>query len=165
MFFVPRKRDKKREKPKDLQPVRQVRPNLPYWEDPVYRYVSGLHKRVQIKGNAAELSRLAELMQKIVNKSLSDEIYFKLDADRKEFQRKMKQLRKKQQKSDHIVSKDSSAPSINIAELKRRIFNPQTSSQNMIKALEAMPAEDRKKTIQSLTPYLKSKIAKYLQSK
>ena len=149
------------------EPAKQVRPIVPYWEDPVYRCLAGLHRVAQTSGNNSEVARLAELLQKVADKSLADEIYFKLDAERKVIQKKTKLEQKKQQKGMLVSSKLAvqSQPSVNIIELKKRIFNPQTSPQNMIKALEALPVDERKKTVSSLTSFLRGKITKYLQSK
>jgi len=163
---VPR-RKKQEKKPKLPEQKKPLRPNVQYWEDPVYRYVSGRYKTAQAAGNHAEVALFAEFMQKIVGKSLPDEVYFRLDTERKAFQQQQKKERKKGREVNALKQRQVTEPrsAINVAELKRRVFNPQTSSQNMIKALEAMPTDERKKTIRSLTSFLKSKIAKYLQSR
>ena len=164
--LMPRRRkgkDRQKKQPETARPA--VRPNVPYWEDPVYRFVSGMHRKAQTVGNQADVARMAELMQRLVNKSLPDDTYLKLDAERRAYQQKEKQERKKMQKGKVERQVTELRPSVNVAELKRRIFNPQTAPQNMIKALEALPADERKKTVQSLTPFLRSKIAKYLQSR
>ena len=50
-----------------------------------------------------------------------------------------------------------------MAELKKRIFNPRVSKENMIKAIEALPPAERKATIAGLPPGLKRKLGGYLQ--
>ena len=160
---MPRKRKgNNKSKPKvPVKPVERVRPKVPYWEDPVYRFVSGMQRRAQTVGHEAEVARYSELMQRLVEKKLPDDAYFTLDAQRRELQRQQKAERKKNQKKPANVQEPAS--NVDVTALKRRVFNPQTSQQNMIKSLEAMPAAERKKTISSLTTFLRSKIKKYLQ--
>ena len=145
---------------------KSVRLNVFYWEDPVYRYVSRLCKQAHSISRPVEAARLAELMQRLVSKSLPDNIYFMLDVERRQAQKQQKQERKKKQRDGgRLVGKKNSVPAVNVAELKKRVFNPQTSQHNMIRALEAMPADERGKTIENLTSFLRSKIVSWLKKK
>ena len=52
---------------------------------------------------------------------------------------------------------------MNVSELKKRIFNPQVSRENVIKALEALPAGERRVTIAGLPSGLRRKLGEYLK--
>ncbi|MFH1573592.1 MAG: hypothetical protein ABIG68_06380, partial [Acidobacteriota bacterium] len=79
-------------------------------------------------------------------------------ADRK----RQKEARKRQRKRPTRVSATEPSAPVNVADLKRRIFNPQVSRENVIKALEALPTEERRATIAGLPPGLRRKLGKYL---
>ena len=72
-----------------------------------------------------------------------------------------KEERKKQPKPARARSAEK-GPSINVADLKKRIFNSQVSKENMIKAIEALPPAERRATIKGLPPGLKRKLGQYL---
>ncbi len=91
-----------------------------------------------------------------------NETYFELDAKRRVFER-MRKVEKKKQVHQRPVQSVIEKSMVNVQELKRRIFNPQTSPKNMVKALEALPADERKKVIHDLTSFLRSKIQPYLK--
>ena len=137
-----------------------ARPSGSYWEDPVFRFVS----RQRRSAEAAEAERLDALMQDLVNGAVSDEVYWELAAEAKADQRKRKQERKRQQTRPPAgVDSAEQGPSLNTRDLKKRIFNPHVSRDNMIKALEALPSRDRAATIAGLPPGLKRKLGNYLE--
>ncbi len=141
-----------------------ARPAVPYWEDPVYRYVSRRHKSAAGAEEGPEAERFDGLMQQLVNESMPDETYWQLDEEAKEDRRKQKQKRKRQKGPQ--PARDSAAdrpPSVNVADLKKRIFNPIVSRDNVIKALEALPPGERKSTIAGLPPGLRRKLGNYLK--
>ncbi|MBC8443222.1 hypothetical protein H8D79_00700 [PVC group bacterium] len=137
-----------------------ARPSGPYWDDPVFRFVS----RQRHSADAAEAERLDALMQDLVNGAMSDDVYWELAAEAKVDRRKRKEARKRQQTGPPAgVDSAEREPSLNIGDLKKRIFNPHVSRDNMIKALEALPARERTETIAGLPPGLKRKLGKYLE--
>lgn len=103
-------------------------------------------------------------MQELVNGSMSDEIYWQLDAEAKA-DRKQRKLERKQRQKPSSVRPVEEASSVNIADLKKRIFNRHVSRENVIKALEALPPAERKSTIAGLPPGLKRKLGQYLDGK
>jgi len=142
------------------------RPAGPYWEDPVYRYVSRLHRSALDAGEDDEAARLDGLMQQLVNGSMADELHRRLEAEAKA-DRKRRQQERKQQRTPpgkHAAT-SRRGPAVNVAELKRRIFNPHVSRENVIKALEALPPAERKATIAGLPPGLRRKLGDYLKGK
>ena len=101
-------------------------------------------------------------MDKLAKGILPDENYFLLADQRRTAEATLKRQKQQQFKGKQLPQRETST--VNVPELKRRIFNTQTSQENMVKALEAMPKADREKTIKGLTPFLRSKVAKYLAS-
>ncbi len=142
------------------------RPAGPYWEDPVYRYVSGRHRAALTGGDVPEAERFDALMQQLIAGSMTDELYWGLDgearADRKRRREERKRLRPPPPKRPPPVER---TPSVNVADLKKRIFNPHVSRENVIKALEAMPSAERNATIASLPPGLRRKLGSYLKGR
>lgn len=138
-----------------------ARPDVPYWDDPVYRHLSRLHRDAQAEGADADVAQLDALMQKLIDGSISDERYGELASEASAARKREKQERKKQQKPARGRSAEK-APSANLADLKKRIFNPQVSKENMIKAIEALPPAERRATIEGLPPGLKRKLGSYL---
>ena len=137
-----------------------ARPSGPHWDDPVFRFVS----RQRHSAEAAEAERLDALMQDLVNRAMSDGVYWELAAEAKADQRRRKQERKRQQTGPPAGADSAErGPSLNVGDLKKRIFNPHVSRDNMIKALEALPARERAETIAGLPPGLKRKLGKYLK--
>lgn len=135
----------------------QDRPDVPYWEDPVYRYLS----RLQREDEASEV--LAEQMQSLVDGTMDDGLYAELVAEASAARKQLKQERKAKQKRRPRRAPDGDDTSVqNTAELKKRIFNPRVSKENMIKAIEALPPGERKSTVDGLPPGLKRKLGKYL---
>jgi hypothetical protein len=134
-----------------------------YWEDPVFRFLSRQHRIAQDSRNGTEAVRLGELLQKVMQGTLPDEEYFRIMEDRR-----IAESALKKQKGKHgqpVISEKVQKPGVNIGELKRRIFNAQTSAENMIKAMDALPKEERIRTARSLPPFLRSKIAGYLKNR
>jgi len=130
----------------------------------VYRYVSRRHRSAAADGDEAEAARFDELMQVLVNASISDELYWQLDAEAKAERKRQKQERKQQQKRPPARAAAADRPaSVNVADLKKRIFNPHVSRENVIKALEALPPAERKATIAGLPPGLRRKLGNYLK--
>lgn len=146
------------------EPPRQnlVRPRGSYWEDPVYKFVSREHRLATQSGKPEEALRFADLMDKLAKGILPDDEYFRLAEQRRVAEAVLKRQRQQQFKGKTFPTEEK--PTVNVGDLKRRVFNIQTSPENMVKALEAMPKGDREKTIKGLTPFLRSKIAKYLAS-
>lgn len=140
-----------------------ARPSGPYWEDPVFRFVS--RQRRSAGDDAAEVERLDALLQDLINGTMGGEVYGKLAAEAKADRQQRKQDRKRQQTRPPAgAASDNSRPSLNIGDLKRRIYNPHVSRGNMIKALEALPRSERAATIARLPPGLKRKLGNYLKS-
>lgn len=139
-------------------------PAGPYWEDPVYHYLSRRHRSAMDAGNSSEAARLDVLMQDLVNRSISEELYCQLDTEARAERKIRKQERKKRQ-GPHLGHRSAAvrSPSVNVSNLKKRIFNPNVSRENVIKALEGLPSADRKATIAVLPPGLRRKLGQYLK--
>lgn len=134
-------------------------PEGAYWEDPVYRYLSRLHR----EGRADEVDDLEGTLQRMVDGSIDPEVYASLaDAAREARRRDKAERKQKSRGRGRRPAPDAAGTSINTAELKKRIFNPRVSKANMIKAIEALPPGERKATIEGLPPGLKRKLGKYL---
>ncbi|MHC4716816.1 MAG: hypothetical protein ACYS5V_07600 [Planctomycetota bacterium] len=142
------------------------RPDGPFWEDPVYRYVSGRHRSALTAADGPEAARFDCFMQQLVDGSMAEEVYRQLEAETTA-ERKRQKLRRKRgrPRPPAGVPMDDPVPSVNVADLKRRIFNPHVSRENVIKALEALPSAERKATIASLPPGLRRKLGEYLRGK
>jgi len=139
-----------------------ARPDGPYWEDPVYRHVSRRHRAAAAEGDAPQADRLAALMQQLVDGSVPDEVYERLAAEVRSERRRRKQRKRRQRPAAH-ASPPEPAPAVNVADLKKRIYNPNVSRENVIKALEALPPGKRKATIAGLPPGLRRKLGAYLK--
>lgn len=137
-------------------------PAGPYWEDAVYRYLSRLHRSAVTAGDETEMVRLDGFMQALINRSMAVECYWQLESDAKADRKRQKEVRKRQRKPPKRASAVEQSAPVNVADLKRRIFNPQVSRENVIKALEALPTEERRATIAGLPPGLRRKLGKYL---
>ena len=141
-------------------------PAGPYWEDPVYRYVSRRHRSALAAGDDAEAERFDALMQQLANAAMPDELYRQLDAEAGEDRKRRKQSRKRRAKPPaKRPPDDGQNPSVNVADLKRRIYNPHVSRENVIKALEALPTAERRSTIAGLPPGLRRKLGDYLKGR
>lgn len=152
--------DVTREEPEAERPARAAGP---YWDDPVYRHVSRRHRSAVAAGDGPEADRLDGLMQELADGAMADELYWQLDAEAKADRKRQKQERKRRGPPPRRASAEERAPGINVADLKRRIFNPHVSRENVIKALEALPPAERKATIAGLPPGLKRKLGNYLK--
>ena len=152
--------DSKQEKPGSVA----ARPAVLYWEDPVYHYLSRLHRSEVASGDDSEAVRFDGLRQELVNQSMSDERYWQFDAEAKADGKERKHERKKRRRPSRIHP-SAAEGSINVADLKKRIFNPQVSRENVIKALEALPPAEKKATIAGLPPGLRRKLGDYLQGR
>ena len=137
------------------------RPDIPYWDDPVYRHLSGLHRIALAEG--ANVAELDALMQSLIDGSITDVRYEELQSEASSARKQKKQDRKSRQKPGRPRSAES-PPAINTANLKKRIFNPSVSKENMIKAIEALPPAERRKLIEGLSPGFKRKLGGYLTS-
>ena len=143
-----------------------ARPAGPYWEDPVYRYVSRRHRSALADGDCTEAARFDELMQQLAGGSMPDELYWQLDAEARAEGKRQRQQRKRQPKPRRIPAAPAERPpSVNVADLKRRIYNPHVSRENVIKALEALPPAERRATIAGLPPGLRRKLGGYLKGR
>jgi hypothetical protein len=140
------------------------RPVGPYWEDEVYRYVSRRHRDALAAGSDVEASRFEVLMQQLAEGSMPDELYGRLDAQARDDRKKRRQERKRRQPRRPVSPSPSErTPPVNVADLKKRIFNRQVSRENVIKALEALPSAERKAVIATLPPGLRRKLGGYLK--
>lgn len=115
-------------------------------------------------GDGPEAVRFDGLMQELVNRSMPDELYWQLDAEAKADRKRRQQERKRRRKPPPTrASVVELPPSINVTDLKKRIFNPHVSRENVIKALEALPPAERRTTIAGLPPGLRRKLGHYLK--
>ena len=142
------------------RPDTPARPSGPYWEDPVFRFLS---RQQRSAGDDAQASaRLDAFMQDLVGGAISDEAYWELAAEAKADHRQRKLARKGQQTRPPVgVVPGDERSSLNTGDLKKRIFNRHVSRENMIKALEALPPRERAETIAGLPPGLKRKLGSY----
>ena len=137
------------------------RPAVPYWEDPVYRYLSRRHR---LAADGPEAVGTEGHMQALVDQCMSDELYWRLDAEARADRKTRAEERKRRRKpSPRRTPADDRLPSVNVSELKKRIFNPHVSRENVIKALGALPAAERRATIAGLPPGLRRKLGSYLE--
>ena len=132
-------------------------PNAAYWEDPVYRYLS----KLQRDGLADRVPYLDAVMQSLIDGSIVEDRYAELLLEARTTRKQEKADRKSRQKNVPRPKADDEA-ALNVADLKKRIFNPRVSKANMIKAIEALPPRERKETVDGLPPGLKRKLGKYL---
>ncbi|HJN14485.1 MAG TPA: hypothetical protein QGH10_03285 [Armatimonadota bacterium] len=140
-----------------------ARPTGPYWEDPVFRFVS--RQRRSAGDDAAEAERLDASLQDLMNGTMPDRVYWDLAAQAKADRHERKQERKRRQTGPPVgVDPTEQRSSRNTSDLKKRIFNRHVSRENMIKALEALPLSERTATIAGLPPGLKRKLGSYLKS-
>lgn len=135
----------------------------PYWEDAVYQHLSRQHRSALTDGNTDETERVDELMQAIVNQTLSAEHYWQLEEEARADRKKQKQARKERSRSRQYIPKDKPPTGTNVAELKKRIYNHQVSKENMIKAIEALPPAEKKATLAGLPPGLIRKLGDYIK--
>jgi|GEM_PF-1003698 len=141
-------------------------PSVPYWQNPIYQFVARSHKIAETARNAAEMQRLSSLMQLLAENKMSAEQQAELEALRAEHEKREKSQRKKQARSDPraFAKEETIARSeVNVTEIKRKLFNLQTSPENMIRTMEMLPNAQKREVAASLTPYLRSKIATYLK--
>ena len=147
---------------KQEQAATPARPTGPYWDDPVFRFIA--RQRRSTGDDAPECGRLDALMHDLMNGAMSDEVYWELAAEAKADRTRRKQDRKQKQiRPPAGVDSAEQRSSRNIRDLKKRIFNPHVSRENMIKALEALPPRERAATIAGLPPGLRRKLGKYLK--
>ena len=92
--------------------------------------------------------------------------HWQLDAEARAEGKRQRQQRKRQPKPRRIPAAPAERPpSVNVADLKRRIYNPHVSRENVIKALEALPPAERRATIAGLPPGLRRKLGGYLKGR
>jgi hypothetical protein len=131
-----------------------------YWEDPVYRHLSRLHKDAETSGADEEVARLDRVMQELIDGSLDEAIYAELTVEARAGRKQAKQERKQRQPSRPRPEDEST--SVNVADLKKRIYNKSVSKENMIKAIEALPPGERRTLIDGLSPGFRRKLGSYL---
>jgi len=137
---------------------------VPYWEDPVYHYLSRRYRSAVASGDGSEIVHFSGLIQELVNRTMCDQVYDRLEAEGKAERKKRQQERKKRRKPSLPRPSVTKGPtSVNVTDLKKRIFNPNVSRQNVIKALEALPPGERKTTIAGFPPGLRRKLEQYLK--
>ncbi|NKB69168.1 MAG: hypothetical protein GKR89_19035 [Candidatus Latescibacteria bacterium] len=140
----------------------QERPEGPYWDDPVYHFL----RRQQADAadqDETEAARLDGLVQELVDGAMADDCYWELAEQAQTDRRQRRDARKERRRQAPRRPPVESESAINTAELKRRIYNPQVSRDNVIKALEALPPGQRKATIAGLPPGLRRKLGQYLK--
>ncbi len=161
---MPKKRE---QKPK----MKEVPNGIPrfdpkkYWEHPVYQHLSKRLRVAQEANASHEVTKISSMIQGLMSGKLTMVELHELDAQRREHAKLEKAERKKQGAQFIPQKKDVIRPAVNTSELKKRIFNPQTAQANMIKAFERLPRDEQLAVAKSLTPFLRSKIAKYLEIK
>jgi len=139
-----------------------TRPDGTYWEDPVYRYLSRRHRSAADAGDGPEAARFQGLAEALVNGAMPDGLYGELEAEARADRKRRRQERKGRRKPPPTgASGAEEAQSVNVADLKKRIFNPHVSRENVIKALEALPPAERKAMIAGLPPGLRRKLGDY----
>jgi len=136
-----------------------------YWNDPVYRYMSRLHRSAKAEGQRTEAERVDGLMQELVGGTMADEVYQELEAEARLARRARKVGGRRGRRPGRADQGMGEGPGVNTSDLKKRIFNPQVSQQNVIKALEALPSAERKATLDGLPPWLRRKLATYLRDR
>jgi len=147
---------------KDKAGPGSARPEGPYWEDLVYRYLSRRHRSAAGAGDGPEAARFQALIEAMVNGAMPDEQYGDLEAEARADRKRRRQERKGRRKPSRAAGAEE-APSVNVADLKKRIFNPHVSRENVIKALEALPPAERKAAISGLPPGLRRKLGDYVK--
>ena len=136
-----------------------------YWDDPVYCYLSRLRRSALIAGDNSEAARLGGEIEEFVGGSMPDERYRELEADARAANRIKRQERKRKAKRPTRHKADTKPVGVNVADMKRRIFNPEVSRENVIKALEGLPPAERRATIAGLPPGLRRKLGTYLHGR
>ena len=97
---------------------------------------------------------------------MPEALYGQLGTEAKSEKKRHKQRQKRRGDLRPIqASRSERASSVNVADLKKRIFNPQVSRENVIKALEALPPKEKKATIAGLPPGLRRKLEGYLKGR
>jgi len=132
----------------DSAPLPQ-RPDVPYWDDPVYRYLSRLHRAASDTGDTTEAARIDAEMQQLVQQDMPNDVYRQLDAQAKSDRKERKQSKRR---SGRRPVQDDTRTEINTADLKKRVYNRNVSRDNIIKALEAMPQVSEKPPSQGCPP-------------
>jgi len=139
-----------------------------YWDHPVYQFVARHHRLAEKTANAAEMARLSELMRQFTEGSIPESVIAELETQRQLAEKQAKADRKNQQvnfRPPQFAKQQELNPQVNIAALKQRIFNQQTSSENRIRAFEALPKQEKAELVKRLPPYIKSLMDKYLKSR
>jgi hypothetical protein len=121
-----------------------------------------LHRSSVTANERGEVERLAAIMQQFVDGTVGEDLYGQLEEEARAERRKQRQERRRRARSHPPSVRSEPAPSLNIGELKKRIFNPHVSRANMIKALEALPPAERQATLSGLPPGLRRKLGNYL---
>ena len=124
--------------------------------------MSRRHRSAVDAEDGHEAEHFDGLMQQLVNGSMPDEPYWQLDGEAKADRKRQKQERKRRSTPPKRPSGEERGPGANVEDLKKRIFNPHVSRENVIKALEALPPAERKATIAGLPPGLRKKLGNYL---
>tara|TARA_B100000029_G_scaffold449812_1_gene473296 strand:- start:376 stop:867 length:492 start_codon:yes stop_codon:yes gene_type:complete len=130
--------------------------DAPYWEDPVFRYLS----RLQRDGREETVPDMDEVLQGLIDGTLDEDRSAELAAEASAERKQMKVERKKKLR----IPPDGTRAQLNTAELKKRIYNQLVSKENTIKAIEALPPFGREALLEGLSPGLKRKLGKYLTS-
>jgi len=96
------------------------RPTMSFWDDPVYHYLSRQHQSALDSGNDLEAETYDKHMQDIVNQSMSDNDYWRLDEEAKTDRKNRKQERKQNQRQKRPpINTSTTEGSINTADLKK----------------------------------------------
>lgn len=136
-----------------------------YWENPIYQHLSRRLKTAKTQNDLKQIQEISFLTQGLVNNSLSIEQLTKLERDRVEEIKRLKGEKKKKQ-SKFVPKKTEEAlePQINIYKLKQKIFNNNSSLENVIDAMNRLPRAERADVAKKLPFHLRSKLRKYLES-
>ncbi len=136
-----------------------------YWEHPLYQHLSRRLKTAKVQNDLKQIQEISTLTQGLINNSLSIEQLTRLERDRIEEIKRLKgEKRKKQSKFVPKKTEELSEPQINIYKLKQKIFNNNSSLENVIEAMNKLPRTERADVAKKLPFHLRAKLRKYLES-
>ncbi|MFA4907401.1 MAG: hypothetical protein WC602_03960 [archaeon] len=138
---------------------------LNYWERPAYKHLAFLKRVAEQAGNAAEIQRVANLMQQAMNGKLPSDLAEKLSSDYKEHRKEVSVKESERRREQRMEEKKGGKIGVNVSKLTQRIWNPQTSLENVIAAFEALPRQDKERLVQNISPFLKRRLGAYLKKK
>ncbi|MFA5763990.1 MAG: hypothetical protein WC915_04210 [archaeon] len=146
--------------PKSIE-VSKINPKK-YWEHPIYQHLAKKLRDAQKVNSEAEISRLSLTIQALMSGKLTMVELHELEMQRRE---QVKSSKAERKKNNTIHQPKINESTTNLTDLKKRIFNPQTSQANMIKSFDRLPKDSQISVAKSLTPFLRSKMSKNLEKK